>query len=319
MEAPRVTMIVATYNHAPFIEAALASAFAQEYPSLDILIADDASTDDTYARAERAVANYRGPHHVRLHRQPSNLGPFGNHRWLCETADTAWIVTADGDDMSMPDRVSKLMACARETGASYITSNAGLIDGESQVRGLYLSHGAVGPSDLMDMATNGYRRHFLGATSAYERRLLTEFGFLEEEKMSGGGADHVLPFRAGFFGGARYVDDVLLMYRQHHGQMTRRTTDFTQSRDVAIEGELAYNLKNMMQSWADIETWERIHPEDRRADAARHALLVRILRTTRGWSDLRTRMLAAGLRPTWIDRAAFEDRVVADVFQPAKK
>jgi glycosyltransferase involved in cell wall biosynthesis len=318
MQPVRATMVMATYNHAAFIEAALASAFVQDYPALDILVADDASTDDTFARAERAVANYRGPHRVRLHRQASNVGPIANHRWLCENADTLWLVNADGDDLSMPDRVSKIMAHAHTTGASFITSNAGLIDEESQVRGLYHVPGPAGPFDLMDMATNGYRLHHLGATSAYERRLFTEFGFLEEHRLAGGGGDYVLPFRAGFFGGSFYLDEVLLMYRQHHGQMTRRITDRSQSRAVAIEGHFAYDVKNMIHSWDDAELWVRAHPDDPRAAAARRVLVSRILQATREWSELRTRMLAAGLRPTWIERAEFDARIVPDVFQGAK-
>jgi len=42
-----VTIMIPTYNQAEYIGEAIASALAQTYPVLEVLVGDDASTDDT--------------------------------------------------------------------------------------------------------------------------------------------------------------------------------------------------------------------------------------------------------------------------------
>jgi cellulose synthase/poly-beta-1,6-N-acetylglucosamine synthase-like glycosyltransferase len=49
--APPVTLIVPAYNEAPVIQSAICSLLDLDYPAYEILVVDDGSTDDTYARA----------------------------------------------------------------------------------------------------------------------------------------------------------------------------------------------------------------------------------------------------------------------------
>ena len=49
--APPLTLIVPAYNEAPVIQAAIRSLLDLDYPAYEILVVDDGSTDDTYARA----------------------------------------------------------------------------------------------------------------------------------------------------------------------------------------------------------------------------------------------------------------------------
>ncbi|MBK8519921.1 MAG: glycosyltransferase family 2 protein [Chitinophagaceae bacterium] len=44
---PLVTIAIPTYNNERYIADAITSAMAQDYPNLEILIADDASEDNT--------------------------------------------------------------------------------------------------------------------------------------------------------------------------------------------------------------------------------------------------------------------------------
>jgi poly-beta-1,6 N-acetyl-D-glucosamine synthase len=57
---PPVTLVVPAYNEAPVIQAAIRSLLELDYPSYEILVVDDGSTDDTYARAAELEGRHGG-------------------------------------------------------------------------------------------------------------------------------------------------------------------------------------------------------------------------------------------------------------------
>src|SRR5690606_13673534 len=50
---PLVSVIIASYNHGPYIEASIRSVLAQSYAPLELLVVDDGSTDDSVATIRR--------------------------------------------------------------------------------------------------------------------------------------------------------------------------------------------------------------------------------------------------------------------------
>ncbi len=113
---PAVTFAVFCYNQSKFVSDAIKGALSQTYQPLDIIISDDASTDGTFEIAEEIIANYSGPHTVRLNRNASNLG-IGRHvAKVFSMANGEWLVGAAGDDISLPHRSAVLMQAARRAG-----------------------------------------------------------------------------------------------------------------------------------------------------------------------------------------------------------
>lgn len=53
MDTPLVSVIIPGYNHERFIEGALRSVLAQDYPNIELLVLDDGSKDNTYARLQQ--------------------------------------------------------------------------------------------------------------------------------------------------------------------------------------------------------------------------------------------------------------------------
>ncbi len=60
------------------LSRALASALAQIYSPLEIVVSDDGPSDGTCAIVDKALRAYRGPHTVRFHRSPTNRD-LGGH------------------------------------------------------------------------------------------------------------------------------------------------------------------------------------------------------------------------------------------------
>lgn len=92
---PRMTIMIPTYNQEGYIAEAIESALAQDYPNIEVLVADDCSTDKTGEIAKQYIKDSR----FRYIRNEKNLGRVGNyHNTLYSHATGEWVVNLDGDD-----------------------------------------------------------------------------------------------------------------------------------------------------------------------------------------------------------------------------
>lgn len=108
MAAPLVSVLVPTHNHAAFIGETLDSVLAQDYPSFEVIVGDDASTDgtaDVAAQYER-----RHPDRVRLMRAERNLGIAANFTRLMEAMSGTYYAWLGGDDLMLPGKLAKQVA-----------------------------------------------------------------------------------------------------------------------------------------------------------------------------------------------------------------
>lgn len=91
-----VSVQIPTYNQKQFIKQALDSALAQDYEHLQIIVADDCSTDyDIF----EYLKDYSNHPKVLIHRNEMNLGRVGNYRsTLYNLVKGEYFVNLDGDD-----------------------------------------------------------------------------------------------------------------------------------------------------------------------------------------------------------------------------
>lgn len=92
---PPVTLIVPAFNEGLVIENAIRSLLELDYPSYEILVIDDGSTDDTYARASRLEGRYGGVT-VRVVSK-ANAGKANALNTGIALARSAFVVCMDGD------------------------------------------------------------------------------------------------------------------------------------------------------------------------------------------------------------------------------
>lgn len=125
MKAPRVTIGLACYNAADTIRRALDSALAQDWPNIEVIVVDDASSDNSAAIAEAAIAV--APR-ARLIRHETNSGAAGARNTILGEARGDFIAFFDDDDESLPKRITsqirRLEAYERQTGAELIACYA---------------------------------------------------------------------------------------------------------------------------------------------------------------------------------------------------
>lgn len=105
--APKVSIAMGIYNCAHTLAEAVDSILAQDFRDWELILCDDGSTDGTLAAAESHAL--RDPR-IRVVRNPRNLGLNHSLNHCLRVARGEFYARMDGDDISMPDRLTKLLA-----------------------------------------------------------------------------------------------------------------------------------------------------------------------------------------------------------------
>ncbi|MBI4274305.1 MAG: glycosyltransferase [Rhizobiales bacterium] len=104
-DRPSCSVIVPTYNRMHTLPRAVASVLAQDERDFEIIIVDDASTDDTQVWLD-AQSDPR----IRVVRSERNLGPSGARNLGLATARAPITAFLDSDDFYRPNRLSVPLA-----------------------------------------------------------------------------------------------------------------------------------------------------------------------------------------------------------------
>ena len=275
---PQVTLALCTYNQARFVEAALRAAAAQRYRPLEIIIADDASQDGTLEVVQATLAKLRTTLDIRVLAATQNGGLVTSINRIMAIAKGELIVIAAGDDVSMPDRVERLVERWQAgNGETYsVFSNGWVIDDEERRERIFYPS----PPNPAEYSLDGLIREgskLLGAAHAWDRRVFEVFGPLPQGVVY---EDWAIAFRSALLGRIDYVDARLVHYRRHGGNV------FLGSGAVQV-GRAAWRAAQLrqaeyvipaMQCWLrDLATAERVLPSVApRAAAIRAAILERL-------------------------------------------
>ena len=109
MNYPLVTIAIPTYNRADrFLKEAIQSALNQTYSNLEIIVADNYSTDDT----ESIVKSY-SEGRLRYFRHPKNIGGNNNFNYCLKKAKGAYFLLLHDDDLIDKDFIEICVKAAK--------------------------------------------------------------------------------------------------------------------------------------------------------------------------------------------------------------
>ncbi len=113
IESPKVevSVVIAAYNVSAHVDRALDSAIVQTMPDIEILVVDDASSDDT---ADRVASMAASDPRIRLMQQEQNGGPARARNRALQSAQGRWIAVLDADDTWVPNRLRRLLDASAE-------------------------------------------------------------------------------------------------------------------------------------------------------------------------------------------------------------
>jgi hypothetical protein len=101
---PRITIAIPTFNRASLLRECVASALAQRYRLLEVLVSDNASTDAT----QRTLAQFDDDR-LRVLTQKTNIGLIPNWNACLESAKGEYIVFLSDDDRLAPWMVERCL------------------------------------------------------------------------------------------------------------------------------------------------------------------------------------------------------------------
>jgi glycosyltransferase involved in cell wall biosynthesis len=102
LTTPLVTIGITAFNASDTIESALASALAQTWRPIEIVVVDDCSTDGTPDILNRLASCH---HEIRLFRTQTNSGVAVARNHILAEARGEFVAFFDDDDRSVPERV----------------------------------------------------------------------------------------------------------------------------------------------------------------------------------------------------------------------
>ncbi|MFZ5484200.1 MAG: glycosyltransferase family 2 protein [Pseudomonadota bacterium] len=225
MIQPLVSVCVPNYNNGRYLEACLVSALDQTWPNVEVVLVDDASTDDSLEVAERFAER------IRLYRNLTNQGqPAATNRCI-ELARGKYVVILHSDDQLLPGFASRLVPLLERHPAVGMAVGERLETDESGV-----AHG-ITPFYHTDCVIPGERQakvfmfmSFLPCQVLVRHSLLLQVGGVNLGHVVN--LDGLLWFKCALAADVAYVRDPVSIYRIH-GEST--TAQYNRRIDHMIE------------------------------------------------------------------------------------
>jgi glycosyltransferase involved in cell wall biosynthesis len=233
--SPKVSVVLAVYNGSAYVEQAIQSILAQTFTEFELLIVNDASTDDTKQR----IGSFRDER-ILVIENVRNEGLAASLNRGVQMAHGEYIARQDADDLSHPSRFAGQVAfldAHPEIGV--VGTTARWIDelGNTLQEWPRLCSNA-------DLQENMLRTCFLihGSTMVRREALLDVGGYGEQMRT---GQDYDLWLRLSETWDLACLPEVLYVYRQHAGMASvkhgpQQLRNVTLSLDQAIQRRVAY-------------------------------------------------------------------------------
>lgn len=210
-ETPLVTVIIASYNHARYVEESINSVLMQTYKKIELLVIDDGSTDDSPALLKRLQAQ----HGFDLQLQ-ANQGLARTLNDAIARARGNLIVPFGSDDIMLPHRIATQVAYMKDKpDVGICSANIETIDQDGRIMGAREQRNRNLPFRRLDFddmfldrkpgpmaATLMLRREALEKVGGFNPQIRLEDVYIE-----------LAIARAGYF--IDVLGEVLAQYRDH--------------------------------------------------------------------------------------------------------
>lgn len=181
---PDVSFVIAAFNAADTLSKAIDSALAQSGVTVEVIVADDCSTDAT-----RDIAAAYG-NNVRLLALERNGGPAAARNAAIDAARGRWLAVLDADDTIEPGRLQRMIAGAENAGAEIAVDNMKVIRADGTLPETMFSAGALSklpelvlPDFIRSNALFRSQHNFGYLKPVFERAFIERHGLRFDENL----------------------------------------------------------------------------------------------------------------------------------------
>lgn len=220
----RVSIIIPAYNQAQFLGSAIESALGQTGVSVEVIVVDDGSTDETPG----VVARYQADARFKSVRRENGGLPSARNSGLAE-ATGDYICFLDSDDFYAAGKCAKQAALLDQNPeVGFVYCDFTLVDEQgvphAEQPSIAQLQRVLSGDIFSTLAMSGY---FPPHTVMIRRSLLDKIGHFDPEL--GGNADYDLWLRAAAVTKAVYLDEKLASYRDYGESMSKDGDHMTQT------------------------------------------------------------------------------------------
>jgi len=202
---PLVSIVLATFNGEAFLAQLLDSVLAQTYPNIEIVAVDDGSTDTTI-NILNSYASTNGK--IKVFANSVNIGYIKNFQKACKLSSGEYIALCDQDDEWHIDKVKHMIETIGEHPMVYCDSI--VCDEHLGDTGKRISSFVNCRSRYSCLELSVFCRIYGNAT-LFKRSLFEDADPFPDMIPH----DWWLSYVATLHGGIKYLDEPLILYRQH--------------------------------------------------------------------------------------------------------
>jgi glycosyltransferase involved in cell wall biosynthesis len=246
--APRVSVFIASYNHASYLAECLDSILAQTYRDIEIVVVDDGSTDGSMAILEDYQNRFHGKVFVYTHPGHANKGISATCNLAISKTRGEYLAWTGSDDVWYADKLEQQVAQLDEFPEyGMVYSYAQFIDAEgTELNRLYGEDITRDPNPVGRMIQSC---HPPAMTVVFKRECLDQVGLFDEGLIY---SDWDLFVRIFSHWKVGFIHRPLAKYRMHASNVSKkidpqvdlqRIIDFTliiQEKADSIQGALVF-------------------------------------------------------------------------------
>ena len=158
--SPIVSVVMPAYNARQFIGDAIRSVLSQTHLAWQLIVVDDASTDDT---PEIVKGLQAGDERIHYERNRSNMGVVHSRNRALDLARGKYVAFLDADDMWAPEKLARQVSFMEQTGASISYGDYFRIDGDRRIVGKVQAPTSLRYEDML-------KSNFIGNLTGIFRR-----------------------------------------------------------------------------------------------------------------------------------------------------